>query len=128
MLEKVAKNLAAQQAKRSQHDVHGVKITLFDVPKKDDKPARQVAYFLHAEMLAGADNLKVMEGMAGRIGQESKDSLAASPAFAAVMQRCRKDRRRCWLRRFAGSSNRLASPKFLGQPIRTGTAAKAPTC
>lgn len=91
LLEKVAKSMQAQQAKRSQHEAHGIKITLFDVPKREDHPARQVAYFLHGGVLAGADHLQVLEAMANRFGRESKDSLASAEAFAAIMQRCQKD-------------------------------------
>lgn len=91
LLEKVAKSMQAQQARRSQHEAHGIKITLFDVPKREDKPARQVAYFLHGGVLAGADNLQVLEGMANRFGHESKDSLASAEAFAAIVQRCRNE-------------------------------------
>ncbi len=42
-------------------------------------------------LLAAADNLKVLEGIMGRMGSESKDSLGASEAFAYVMTRCKKD-------------------------------------
>ncbi len=38
LLEKIAKNLAADQAKRSIAEAHGNKITVFDIPKHDDHP------------------------------------------------------------------------------------------
>ena len=88
LLEKVSKNLSSQQARRSQREIHGAKVTLFDLPKKDDKPTRQVAFFLHDNMLGAADSLKVLENILGRFGGDSKDSLATQPAFHAVMERC----------------------------------------
>ncbi len=91
LLEKIAKNLAADQAKRSVAEAHGSKLTVFDIPKHDDRPARRAVYCLREEVLIASDNLHVMEGILGRFAGRGADSLAALPAFSGVMARCQAE-------------------------------------
>ena len=62
---------------------------MFDIPKHEEEPARQMIYFIKDDLLAASDNLKVIEGMLGRLAQTRNDSLAAVPAFEAITKRCR---------------------------------------
>jgi hypothetical protein len=88
MLDKIQQNLAAQKAVRSQRNVHGTSVTVFDIPKRGDEPARQMIYFIKGDLLGASDNVKVIEGILGRLGQTRSDSLASVPAFQAIMKRC----------------------------------------
>ncbi len=65
-------------------------LTVFDVPKTEDEAARQVAYFVNADLLAAADNLKVLEGILARQEGNKADSLATLNAFSAITKRCLK--------------------------------------
>lgn len=87
MLEKVAKNFASQHYVKSQRNINETTVTIFDLPKKDDEPARQAAYFIKGDVLGLADNLKVIEGVLIRLQQPGKDNLANLPAFDYVMKR-----------------------------------------
>jgi hypothetical protein len=91
MLEKVAKNFEKKDAKQTSREADGTKVIVFDVPKTEMEPASQVAYFLSGNLLGGADDPDVIEGILRRkIGQGPKgETLADVPAFRAVMARCR---------------------------------------
>jgi hypothetical protein len=89
LIEKVNRNLAEQKAARSQRDVFGTQVTVFDIPKYEDNPARQMIYFVKDDLLAASDNLKVIEGLVARRAGTKTDSLAKLPAFAGITERCR---------------------------------------
>ena len=86
LLAKIHKNLMADGAKRTQPQAYGVKLTVYDVPKRGDYPARLAAFFLKDDLLVATDNLKVIEGIAGRLGGQAKDSLATVKAFSESMR------------------------------------------
>jgi len=90
LIEIVAKTMAQRHAKRSAKTIKGVSVTLFDVPKQGDIPAYSAGYFVHDHVLVGVDNLLILEGMVGRLGHESDDSLAGVMAFKTIMQRCKQ--------------------------------------
>ena len=90
LLEKVAKNLAKQKAKRTETTVAGTPVIQFDLPK-DDGPQRQAVYFLKDDLLGASDNLEVLEGILQRRSGTGGKSLADSPAFKAVISRCQTD-------------------------------------
>jgi len=89
LLEKINQNLAAQKAVRSQRTISGVAVTLFDVPKHEDTPARQVVYVVKDDLLAATDSLKVMQEIVARQAQPKADALADLPAYTAIMNRCK---------------------------------------
>jgi hypothetical protein len=89
LLAKVDRNLAEQKAVRSQRDVAGTQLTVFDIPKYQDNPARQMVYFLKDDLLVASDNLKIVEAIVARRAATRKDALAALGAFGAIMKRCR---------------------------------------
>jgi hypothetical protein len=88
LLEKVHQNLTSQNAVRTQRNVQGTSVTVFDIPKHDDEPARQMIYFVKDDLLAASDNLKVIEGILGRQAQTRNDSLASVAAFSTITERC----------------------------------------
>ncbi|HEX3725553.1 MAG TPA: hypothetical protein VHV08_04895 [Pirellulales bacterium] len=91
--EKLHRNLTSQKAVHSQKNILGTLVTVFDIPKHEEIPARQMAYFVRDDkaggtLLAAADNLKVIEGILARATETKSDGLANVAAFAAVTKRC----------------------------------------
>lgn len=87
LLEKIHKNMTADGAKRTEQQAYGATLIVYDVPKRGDLPARQAAFFVKDDLLAAADSLKVLEGMASRVGRESNDSLITVKAYSESMKR-----------------------------------------
>ena len=90
LLEKVHKNMTADGAKRSAQQAYGVDLIVYDIPKRGDLPARQAAFFLKNDVLAAADSLKELEGMARRLDKAPKDSLATVEAYIQTMKHVRE--------------------------------------
>jgi hypothetical protein len=88
LLTKINENMTAERAVRSERKVAGATLVVFDIPKREDIPARQMIHFVQDNLLVASDNLKVIEAVAGRLAQRRDDSLAKLPAFAAIMKRC----------------------------------------
>jgi hypothetical protein len=91
MLDKVAARLAALKAQRTERTVEGTKLSVFQVPQKDGKGTETVVYFVHGDVLVASDNVKVAEGVLGRLVRQGNDNLASVPAFTGVMKRCGKE-------------------------------------
>ena len=89
LLDKIQQNLATQKAVRSQRNVQGTIVTVFNIPRHEDEPAREMIYFIKDDLLAASDNLKVIEGILGRMGGTRADSLESVSAFKAVTTRIR---------------------------------------
>jgi hypothetical protein len=87
LLDKIHANLTVRKAKISQRDVYGARVTVYDLPKTEDHPARQVLIAAQDNLLAVSDNAKVIEGILSRAGGGTKDSLSELDAFAGVMRR-----------------------------------------
>ena len=91
LLAKIDEEMATHKAVRSERRVHGATVVVFDVPKRDDLPARQVAYFSQDGLLAATDDLKVIESLLNRqAGGANAESLSALPAFKSITERCQK--------------------------------------
>jgi hypothetical protein len=92
LLERVAQNLVAQQAKRREVTVEGTKITVLDLaPRTDGMPSRgQGVYFIKDEMLCAADDLAMASAVVQR-WNDPQGKLAGDAAYTAVMQRCETD-------------------------------------
>lgn len=90
LLDKIDKNMTARGAQRSSRDAYGARITVYNIPRSEDNPARQAAFFLHNDVLGAADNVAVAEGMLGRLGREGGKNLASLSAFQGVMKRCKQ--------------------------------------
>ncbi len=89
MLGKVAANMKKKGAKRSEHEVAGITVILFDMPETEEDGPEQVVYFLSGNMLGAADHLPTIQGILARLTGQADDSLAKVPAFQAVMNRCK---------------------------------------
>ena len=89
LIEKVNRDMAEQKAVRKQQDMHGIKVTVFEVPPYKDNPARTMAYFVNDGLLAAADNVKVIEGILARQKNAQQDGLVSLPAFDGITKRCR---------------------------------------
>jgi hypothetical protein len=88
LLEKINKNMIGKKAVQTTRNVQGATVNVFDIPQREDIPARQVVYFVKDDLLAASDNLKVIEGILARQAQVNTDSLATLPAFEAITKRC----------------------------------------
>lgn len=88
LLAKVSERLTAAQAKRSEREVEGTKLTIFESKSRDGKQIDTAVYFVKDDLLVASDDVKVAEGMLGRIVRQGKDNLAGVKAYAAVMKRC----------------------------------------
>lgn len=106
MLERVAKNLQQQQAKKSERNICEVPVTVFDLPKpkrettaaaakeENNQPqfgGRTALYCLKGDLLLVADRADIMEAMLKRLTTKCDDTLAAWKPFVSVMERCAKD-------------------------------------
>lgn len=87
LLAKIQKNMEADGAKRTDAEAYGMRIIVYDIPKRGDLPARQAAFFKHADLLAAADDRAVLEAMARRVGKETDDSLVSVKAYSESMRR-----------------------------------------
>ncbi len=91
LLKKIDQNMTARKAARSERTAQGTKIVIYNIPKRDDVPARQVGYFLKDGLLAASDDLAVLENVLSRAGGAlQSDSLASFAAYAAITKRCEK--------------------------------------
>ncbi len=92
LLHKAAQQQLARGAKRSEHSIEDVKVTVFDLPPDPQAGGPQrVAFFLHKGLLGGADSLEAVDDLLQRWSKGDSESLADVPGFQAVMGRCRQD-------------------------------------
>jgi hypothetical protein len=94
LLDKMHKNLTSQKATQTQKNLQGTVVTIYDIPKYEENPARQMAVFVKEDPAAGSllvasDNVKVIEAILARTTDAKHDNLAGVAAFAAVTKRCR---------------------------------------
>ncbi len=90
LLQKLHQNLTGRKGVRRERQALGTKIIVYDIPKHDEEPARQVAYFVKDDLLAAADSAKFLETLAARAGGGKQDSLARLAAFDAITKRVKK--------------------------------------
>jgi hypothetical protein len=90
LLRKIDRNMADRKATRSERELHGANVAVFDIPAREDEPAHQVAYALHENLLLASDNVNVLEGILARRAGTDTDSLAKLAAFDGITQRCVK--------------------------------------
>ena len=89
LVEKIGHKLAELKAKKSLRQAHGATITVFDIPKTDERPAAVGAYFIKDGELVIGDHIKVLEGVLGRlVASSGAENLASASAYSHVMQRC----------------------------------------
>ena len=90
LLQKLHQNLTARRGVRHERQALGTKIIVYDIPKHEEQPAAQVAYFVKDDLLAAADSMKFLETLAARAGGGKADSLASLAAFDAITKRVKK--------------------------------------
>lgn len=87
LLGKINNTMKQRKAVRRTKQVLNTEIVVYDIPKQEDEPASQMAYFLKDDLLVTSDNLKMVEGVVVRRSTEKPDTLAKWPAYVAVMKR-----------------------------------------
>jgi hypothetical protein len=88
LLKKINENMAAEQAVRSEQRVLDATVVVFDIPKREELPPRQVVFCVKDNLFAATDNLMVMQGIVRRLGQSGTDSLSSLGAFKGIKKRC----------------------------------------
>ena len=88
LLKKIDADMQARQARQSTRRAGPATLTIYDLPKTEDYPARQAVFTIHDNLLLAADNQVVAESLAARLGKENENVLRTLPAYASIMERC----------------------------------------
>ncbi len=92
LLEKVTVTLVERGSKKTSKTVLETPVVVFELPKEEGSDeTRTAVYFLKDDLLGVSDNLEILEGIIGRMGEEKGGVLAEDETFKAVMDRCQKD-------------------------------------
>jgi len=94
LLEKVKADLIKRGAKRSEQQAPGNTIVRFEIPAPGNNPdaePQNAYYCLSGNLLAASDDVRVMVEILARAANSQDGSLADSPGYLAVKQRCEKD-------------------------------------
>lgn len=94
LLAKIDANLIQRRAVKATHELAGVQVTAYTLPKREgEAAARQVVFFLHENLLCGTDSLNVTTGILQRAQVEpaAEDALSQQQAYSQVMSRCAQD-------------------------------------
>lgn len=123
LLKKIDENMATRKAVKSERAVRGTNLVIYNIPKREDIPERQVGYFVKDNLLAASDDLAVLESVLIRTeGAKQDDTLATLSAYDAIMKRCQqaagemKPQARWFLEPFG-----YADAMRLDQPKKRGT-------
>ncbi len=92
-LQRVAKLLIEDGAKRSEREELGTKLTVFEFPPSEgsDEPPHTAIYFINDEMLCATSSLAMTRQLLGNWSGEGKDRLADHDPYRLVMSRCSAD-------------------------------------
>jgi hypothetical protein len=89
LLGKVDKELISRRAKKSNSNLGGVAITLYNIPPQGEKDiAREAVLFIHKDMLCATDSRAEAQAMIARLNGQGGAKLADVPAYQQTMQRC----------------------------------------
>ncbi|HUT09890.1 MAG TPA: hypothetical protein VMY42_05305 [Thermoguttaceae bacterium] len=94
LLEKVGADLIKRGAKRSEQQAAGNTIVRFEIPAPANVPdaePQNAYYCLSGNLLAASDDPDVIVEILARAAKKQDGSLADSPGYLAVKQRCEKD-------------------------------------
>jgi hypothetical protein len=69
----------------------GTVLHVFDVPAAEGGQPQQTVYFIQNNLLCGVDDRQEAEAMLKRFAGSPKDNLRSVPAYAATMERCRRE-------------------------------------
>lgn len=92
LLTKIDGRLTERGATKQELESHGATVTVYTLPKRQDRDKRSTAvFFLHDDILCASDNQQVVTAILGRWSGEAEDSLSNLPAFQWVMARSKED-------------------------------------
>ncbi len=91
LLAAVERRFAARGGRKETADSGGTRLHVFNVPADAGSPPQVTVYFIKENVLCGIDDRNEAEAMLGRFGGAAEDSLQSVAAYAAVMQRCRRE-------------------------------------
>jgi len=89
-LERAAKLLLDEGARRSEQESLGTKLTVFEIPAGEDgdEPPRVAIYFIKDEMLCVTSHMALAKQLLERFDGESDGRLADHGPYQSVMNRC----------------------------------------
>ena len=89
LLGKIEKELISRRSKKSNANIGGVAITLYNIPPQAEKDiAREAIFFIHQNMLCATDSRAEAQAMIGRLNGQGGGNLADVVAYQQTMQRC----------------------------------------
>ncbi len=88
----IEKRFAARKGRKSTVQVDGTTFTVFNIPPADaNGAAQETVYFLKDDVLCGIDDRSEATAMLKRFAGAGKDNLQSVAAYAATMERCKKE-------------------------------------
>jgi len=91
LLEKIHNNLIEKEAVEAKREIDGTTVTIYTLSRREgEKRQRQAVFYIHNNVLCGCDNQEVALAILSRFTGEPTDTLENSPAYRAVMTRCRQ--------------------------------------
>jgi hypothetical protein len=91
LLVAVEKRFAARGGRKQTVNSGGTALQIFAVPRDAGSPPQQTVYFIKDDVLCGIDDRAEAEAILGRFAGNAADNLKSVPAYAATMERCRRD-------------------------------------
>lgn len=91
LLAAVEKRFAARRGRKQTADGGGTRLHVFNVPTDPGSPPQVTVYFVKDNVLCGIDDRAEAEAMLQRFTGAPEDNLQSVAAYAAVMQRCRRE-------------------------------------
>jgi hypothetical protein len=91
LLAAVEKRFAARGGRKQSADSAGTKLHVFTVPADAGSPPQVTVYFIKENILCGIDDRDEAVAILKRFAGSPKDNLKSVPAYAAVMDKCRKE-------------------------------------
>ncbi len=92
LLDRLAKNLTEDGAKRREIQLHDTPVVVYDLPEDEEgNSARQVFYALKDNLLCASDSQATLEGILSRFSGEHEEALVNLKAYQRVMSRCAAD-------------------------------------
>ena len=88
-LQEARAELEERGATRTTQDVGDAEIVIYDVPEDEDHEGGLVAYVLHGDLLAAADDPAALADVLERLEGDAEGTLSTVTAYQATMQRCR---------------------------------------
>jgi hypothetical protein len=115
LLNKVAQDMTARRARKTQTKAAGATIDAFEIPATEAGGKPSFAYYtVHNHLLVASDELPVIDGVLRRMSAPSPETLANLPTYKNVMARCA-----------AGSKNNAPQMRWYIDPLGAASALEA---